>query len=100
MRESPILHQVRAALTATGRVLIWRNNVGVDTSRGVRYGIGVGSPDLVGVLKPEGRMLGVEVKTPIGRLSHEQRLWRDAFIAAGGVYILARSADDAIRGLP
>ena len=66
MKETPIMHAVRAALTATGRVSIWRNNVGVDTTRGVRYGLGVGSPDLVGLLRPEGRMLGIEVKTPIG----------------------------------
>lgn len=100
MREAPILHAVRSALVATGRVLLWRNNVGVDTTRGVRFGLGVGSPDLVGVLRPDGRMLACEVKTPEGRLRPEQRMWRDAFIAAGGLYILARSPEDALRGLP
>jgi hypothetical protein len=99
VRESTVLHEVRAALVGTGRVLLWRSNTGVDLARGVRYGLGVGGPDLVGCIRPTGRMLGVEVKAPEGRLSRDQKCWRDAFVAAGGAYILARSAEAALEAL-
>ena len=99
MRETPILHAVRQALVASGRVLLWRSNTGVDLARGVRYGLGVGGPDLIGCIRPHGRMLACEVKTPEGRLSRDQRCWRDAFVASGGAYILARSAESALEQL-
>lgn len=100
MRESPILHAVRAALVATGRVMLWRCNGGVDVTRGVRYGLGVGAADLIGLLVPSGRFIGVEIKSPTGRLSREQQLWGAAVQRAGGVYIVARSVEDALAGLP
>jgi len=98
-RETEILHAVRAALVATGRVTIWRCNGGVDVDRGVRYGLGVGAADLIGLLVPSGRFLGVEIKTPVGRLSMEQKLWGETVRRGGGVYIVARSAADALEQL-
>lgn len=99
MRETPILHAVRAALVASGRVLLWRCNGGVDVTRGIRYGLGVGAADLIGVLRPAGRFFACEVKAPKGRLSREQQLWGAAVQAAGGIYIVARSAHEAIQQL-
>lgn len=45
-------------------------------ARRVQYGLGVGSPDLVGAVG--GRFIGMELKSPTGRLSAEQARWMEA----------------------
>lgn len=90
---------VRAALVRSERVTIWRNNSGFDRDRKVRFGLGIGSADLVGLVHGTGRFVGVEVKTPSGRLSPEQRLWGDVVERHGGLYVVARSVDDALAAL-
>jgi len=40
------------------------------------------------------RMFAIEVKTEDGRLRPEQEQWRDVFIEAGGLYVLARDVKD------
>jgi len=91
-RETPILHEVRAVIAPVGPC--WRNSTGVDVTRGVRYGLGVGGADLVACIR--GRFCGFEVKTPDGRLTKEQQLWAHVVRAAGGFYAVVRSAEDAI----
>lgn len=120
-RESPLLHAIRAALAREPGVTIWRNNVGVDTSRGVRYGLGVGSADLVGLVvvhcptcnaphsspaclsglhaRALGRFFALEVKTAAGRLSREQKIWQGAVTHAGGFSAVVRSVDEALAAL-
>lgn len=88
------MDSIRAALCAVEGVRVWRNNVGVDTMRGIRYGLGVGSPDLVGIAW--GRFVGLEVKTPTGRVSKEQTMWLDMVRRFGGVAGVARSVEDAL----
>lgn len=99
MTESDLLHAIRAALVATGQLLLWRVNSGVDLTRGVRYGMGVGCADLIGVLKPTGRVFACEIKTPTGRLSLDQKRWAAAVNSAGGYACVARSVDDALAHL-
>lgn len=94
MSERHLMDSIRAALCAVDGVRVWRNNVGVDTMRGIRYGLGVGSPDLVGIAW--GRFVGLEVKTPTGRVSKEQTMWLDMVRRFGGVAGVARSVEDAI----
>lgn len=74
----------------------WRNNTGVarligrgGKPRPVRFGA-VGSPDIIGVLR--GVPLGVECKSANGTQSDAQREFEAGFVAAGGVYLLVRSA--------
>lgn len=101
-RESPILHAVRAVLAADPRVTIWRCNGGVDVVRGVRYGLGKGAADLIGiVMMPSlvGRFFAIETKAPKRGPSPDQRLWAQAVRAKGGFYAIARSADEALRAL-
>ena len=88
------MDSIRAALCAVEGVRVWRNNVGVDTMRGIRYGLSVGSPDLVGIAW--GRFVGLEVKTPTGRVSKEQTMWLDMVRRFGGVAGVARSVEDAL----
>lgn len=60
-----------------------------------------GEADVQAILPPNGRIVGVEIKTGAGRTSKEQNTWRDAFVAAGGLYHLCRfgTADEALSGL-
>lgn len=88
------MDSIRAALCAVEGVRVWRNNVGVDTMRGIRYGLGIGSPDLVGIAW--GRFVGLEVKTVTGRVSKEQTMWLDMVRRFGGVAGVARSVEDAL----
>ncbi len=93
--ESAVQREVRLALSSIGCV-VWRNNVGVDSTRGVRYGLQVGSGDLIGIA-PGGRFLSVECKRRTGgRVSDQQRLWLELVRARGGIAIVARSGDEAV----
>ena len=62
----------------------------------VLQGLGAakGVPDRIAV--KDGIFYGIEVKTPKGRLSEHQKAFRDRVVAAGGVYIEARSVEDVM----
>lgn len=67
--------------------------------RFTRYGLGVGSSDLIGVVTSErtvcGVFLAMELKTPTGRVSKEQEQWIAIVNARGGVGRVVRSVDEA-----
>ena len=83
-------------------IVAWRsNNAGVRVGEGAsRYAFHgtKGVPDIVGVL-PGGRFLGIECKSDIGRQSPEQEDMQERIEAAGGRYLLVRSAADLAEGL-
>lgn len=101
MSETAIMRAVHDAVVVTGRALLWRNNVGRARfgPSWVAYGMGVGSADLVGILRPDGRGFALEVKTATGRLSPEQRAWHRAWSEAGGFVACVRSVEEALRAL-
>lgn len=51
-----------------------------------------GVADILGIFK--GKPLAIEVKTPTGRLSPEQRDFLTEFREQGGIAFIARSVDD------
>lgn len=57
-----------------------------------------GCPDVLGQLN-DGRLLGVEVKGPAGKLRPEQAVFLDRVRAAGGVAFMARDLRDVLREL-
>lgn len=61
MTEAGIQDAIGLAAHSLGLVL-WRNNVGlaVDGPRKIRYGLAVGSSDLIGLLVPEGRFVALD----------------------------------------
>lgn len=109
MTEAAIQQQIRLALSRAGAVA-FRNNVGQyfdpKTQRPIRYGLGVGSSDLIGwrsiTITPD--MVGtkvavftaVEVKTPTGRPTEAQLNFIDQVRKAGGFAGIARSASEAV----
>jgi hypothetical protein len=105
LKEGPIQAAVRAALTQTGNLLLWRNQVGAWTvgtganRRHISYGLGIGSADLIGILKPTGRFISFEVKSESGKVTKEQLLWHAAVRAAGGFVAVVRTPAEALDAL-
>ena len=110
--EETILQQrIRLALGTLPNLRIFRNNTGTlpdpRTGRPVQFGLAKGSADLIGwrtiTVTPDmvGQQLAVftsiEVKTPTGRLTPQQRTWLDAVTAAGGIASVVRSVQDALN---
>lgn len=75
----------------------WRQNVGAAldrTGRKITFGQ-PGQADIMGIVR--GRYVAIETKSESGRLSPEQRDWRDKVVAAEGIYIVARTLEDALN---
>jgi hypothetical protein len=66
-----------------------------------REGMKNGVADLIVIdPRPDGPcVIGLEVKTTDGRPSQDQKDWRRDFEAAGGLYAIARSMEDAAAAL-
>jgi len=98
--EAMALIEVLKALRAHPAV-VWceRMNSGATRigTRWVKFGF-VGCPDLLGMLR-DGRLLGVEVKAPRGKLRPEQAVFLERIRAGGGVSFVARDCRDVIREL-
>lgn len=86
------------------RVVLFRNHSGSlpDPKRGgawVTYGLGPGSPDLVGWrVLPSGvaQFVGIEVKLPGEQPRPDQRTWIDNIQAAGGLAGYVTSVQEAL----
>jgi hypothetical protein len=80
---------------------LWRQNSGLlwaKDGRRVRATV-IGAADISGILRRDGRRLEIEVKSPTGRQSPEQKAFQAMIEAFGGKYILARSIEDVEREL-
>ena len=95
MNHSALKNAVLVRLSEMG-VFAWNNATGVATPLGqtriVRYGMR-GAPDIMGIL-PNGRFLGVEIKTGCGRQSAAQIVWSNRCAEVGGLYIVVRDLKD------
>ncbi len=96
MTESALQDQIRLALSPTPGLVLWRNNIGVAEMRGYKVRFGVGGPggaDLIGIYRS--RFIAIEIKTPTGRQSPDQRTFQNLVESKGGEYVILRSVDDA-----
>jgi hypothetical protein len=98
--ESAALVEVLQALRAHPAV-VWceRMNSGAARvgNRYIRFGW-PGCPDVLGQLR-DGRLLGVEVKGPTGKLRPEQSVFLERVRLGGGVAFMARDCRDVLREL-
>lgn len=98
--ETTIMHDILMAVSALPGALFWRQNVGtfqtLDRRMVVRVGV-VGMADLGGMYR--GHSVQIEVKTPIGRLSKDQKRWKDAVERCGGIFVCARNPAEALSTL-
>ena len=95
--EGNISNACMIALSAAG-CLIFRNNTGVlpdRTGRPIRFGLAVGSSDLIGICK-DGVFLAIECKTAMGQPTQAQLNFIAAVLRAGGRAGIARSAAEAV----
>ncbi|MCG6111537.1 MAG: VRR-NUC domain-containing protein [Paracoccus sp.] len=79
--------------------VFWRQNAGkVKTATGAFVSLGPpGISDIVGLL--DGRAVFIEVKTDSGQQRTAQAAFQKAIEKAGGLYIIARSPEEAIDQL-
>ena len=107
--EQYIQQEIRAEL-GHGDVRLWRNNTGClqdRQGRWVRFGLAKGSSDLIGIrritITPDmvgqevGIFCAVEVKSPTGKPTEEQRRFLSCVESMGGVAGVARSVDEAAQ---
>lgn len=93
LEHARLKQRIRLALGAEPGVIIFNNPVGFDSDRSIRYGLGKGSCDLIGVV--DGIFVGIEIKTGSGRPTKDQAAWIAAVRAVGAVAGVVRSVDDA-----
>jgi hypothetical protein len=106
-----VAHPAMLAVGLDPCVMIWKQPVGLfraltDPDRKVMVGT-PGQSDAIAVVKVQitpdmvGKTIGVavapEFKTKTGKHAENQKDWRRAFEARGGIYRLVRSAADMLR---
>ena len=94
-RERDIQASIIEFLTFKG-IFHYRNNSGGAMGKGnhfIRFGT-PGSPDVICVVR--GRYVGIEVKRHGGKLRESQEVFRAALEAAGGLYWIFTSLDEAV----
>lgn len=96
--ETKIQREVKHKLNVTKRCRLIRNNVGFAKEEKIPFGLGKGSPDLIGPLRG-GIVFGLEIKTPTGSISADQRAWWRAAYRWGVRGGVCRSLEGAFRAL-
>lgn len=100
MKERTIQNAILVALSTAfaGEAIWWKNDTGtaksMDGKRTIRFGL-KGSPDILGCYG--GRFFGIEVKTATGSQEDSQKKFQKVFERSGGIYIIARSPEEAVR---
>lgn len=93
-----LIDDILFKLGSNPKIRLWPRFVGFDIVKKIKYGI-KGETDLQGIVAPFGRSLFIEVKTGGGVLSDEQEIFRAMVEKFGGIYVLARSVQDAVDGV-
>ena len=83
-------HILRHVSQLVPQVKIWRANSGKVKVKGGYMSLApAGTADIVGLIKPHGQFLAIEVKVPGQNLSEAQEAWRKEIESMGGLYIIA-----------
>jgi hypothetical protein len=107
-RETDIVRDCLAWLRLRG-VYCWRQNQGAVTAvrgqrrRFFRFASAPGISDLLGLLRPSGRLLAIEVKRPGGQLRPEQEAFLDVIRSNGGLALCVHSLGElqaALEAVP
>jgi hypothetical protein len=115
MASSPSEHEIQQQIRLAcghGAVRLWRNNTGAlvdQQGRFVRFGLCKGSSDLIGLrsllVTPEllgqriAQFVALEIKTPHGVVTPEQRAFLRVVDQLGGVAAICRSIQQAEAAL-
>jgi len=90
LTEKQITQQIRYILKLHS-VFHWKQWQGAMSTAGV--------PDILGVQRGTGKLIGIEVKTIKGKVSKEQQYFIDLINANGGIAFVARSVDEVMEKL-
>ena len=96
--EHRIQNEIRLALADT--CVIFRINVGKSYTPDGRYfdtGVPKGFSDLFGVRKADGRAVFIEVKTPKGRPTDQQKNFLEIMRKNGAIAGVCRSPEEAVQ---
>lgn len=99
--ETALLSAILDTLRRVPGIRVMRNAVG-SAKKGkayVKFGLGTGSPDIVGFTTTGARFIGLEVKAPDGVVSAEQVQWLADLRASGGFGAVVRSVDEAVKAV-
>lgn len=109
MSETVLVNQIVAALGSRPGVLVERQNTGAFYDRDGRL-VRIGTPGRADIrVCAHGLFIEIEAKSPTGRQTPAQKAWQGYVERAGGIYVLARSVEEAVtavdralagRGLP
>ena len=99
-----LVSEIRAALGMEPDLALWplRQARAVPLRGGAHpqfYGLVKGASDLLGILKPNGLLVGLEAKTGKARRSPDQISWSELVKMCGGFYATVRSVRDAKRAI-
>ena len=108
--ETALQNRIRIRLSRACKDLVhFRNSVGAlkdENGRMVQFGLGTGSPDLVGykkvtvtpdmVGKDLAIFVGMEIKMPGKKPRADQKHWLDSLAASGGIAGFVTSEDQAL----
>ena len=88
------------ALAVFGPIAV-QSALAVLTRHSITYGLGVGSPDLVGVVRSARGAVpfGLELKAPDGTVAEHQARWHAAARKRGLFVGVVRSGDEAVDAL-
>lgn len=96
--EKIIQSQIMTLLTIKG-YFCWRQNSGAFQRDNHFYVMTIkGAPDIIGIT-PSGQFFGIEVKTRLGKQNPNQIEFQRQCELNNGLYILARSVEDVVKGL-
>jgi hypothetical protein len=91
-----LIGALREALAPFGREVV-EVAMATLTRHRTTYGLGTGSPDLVGAAA--GRWVGLELKSEKGRLREEQERWHAAARHRGAFVSVSRTVEEATAAL-
>ena len=94
--EALLLRSILSHFRDSDALRMHRNHIGYDGRAKVKYGNGIGSPDVIGVDRG-GRVIGIEVKSADGKLSDEQELWHKWAPKWGIRVCVVRTMQEAIN---
>lgn len=80
------------------KIQMSRNDIVITEAHPVNFGL-KGSGDIAGIIGPVGKALFIEAKDVHGRQSEQQKNFEKMVRNMGGIYILARSAEEAVAAI-
>ena len=94
--ESEIQREILEFLSWAG-IFSWRNYTGgIPHGKFLAQNPAKGAPDILGQT-PDGRLLGIEVKTKTGKPTKEQQQFINLINMQGGIGFIARSVEDVVE---